>query len=225
MTAEYTPQGNIGKYSDEWIEASLDWTGRKGFLVQCLIDAGWLDYEGLTIGDPLPTDSEWAGNRKVFVHDWHDHADSAVTKRLQRLGLQFLKFAPKVTGQSSVTDWTTAASRARVALPTPSLALPVRTPHDTAAGSDFPESARAVRKYFPSADDSIVVTIAHEAVRSYVDVVNGHGKSPPLTDALIAEAIEEAHFEKQKSAGAFVQKVARVVKTWAEEALRDGSIH
>jgi hypothetical protein len=118
MTAEYTPQGNIGKYDDAWIEASLDWTGRKGFLVDCLAIAGWLD-----------RDSEW----RLLVHDWRDHADSAVIKRLQRLGLHFLESSKKMTGQSTVTDQKTAASRAP--LPEPCLSMPEPEPLSAAVVS------------------------------------------------------------------------------------------
>lgn len=91
-------------------------------------------------------------------------------------------------------------------------------------GSEFPETAAAVRGYFPSADDAIVTVIANESVRAYVDAVNGHGKSPPLTDAIIAEAVHEAHFKKQTSPALFREKVPRVVKSWAEEAIRKGQI-
>ncbi len=91
--------------------------------------------------------------------------------------------------------------------------------------SEFPETAAAVRGYFPSADDAIVTVIANESVRAYIDAVNGHGKSPPLTDAIIAEAVHEAHFKKQTSPALFREKVPRVVKSWAEEAIRKGQIH
>ena len=191
MTAEYTPQGNIGKYSDEWIEASLDWTGRKGFLIECLVNAGWLDYECLPITDPLPTHSEWAGNRKLFVHDWVDHADSATRKRNERAGLPFLGVSGKVTGQCSVTDWTTAASRARDpnqpkpihtnSKPQIAEPAPVKVPH-----GEFPLVGLAVRERFPEADDTVIMKITI-AVGQKVAGANGNIRGQP-TDALIADA-------------------------------------
>ncbi len=132
MCAEYTPQGDIGKYSDDWIEASLDWTGRKGHLINCLVEARWLDREPATTKDFVDNDEgirrQWPGNRKIFVHDWHDHADSVVQKRLERLHLPFLTVREKVTGQRTVTDQFSAASRARDPIPSSSLPIPSNHP-------------------------------------------------------------------------------------------------
>ena len=133
-TAEYTPQGDIGKYDDAWIEAALDWTGRKGHLINCLVEAGWLDHEPATtkefVGNDEGIRQQWPGNRKLFVHHWHDHADSVVHKRLERLHLPFLTVREKVTGQSTVTDQFSAASRARDPIPSlPIPSLPVQADH------------------------------------------------------------------------------------------------
>ena len=102
MCAEYTPQGDIGKYSDDRIEAALDWTGQPGHLINCLVEAGWLDREPATTKEFVDNDEEirhqWPGNRKVFVHHWRDHAEDSVRKRLNRAGLPFLTVSGKVTG-------------------------------------------------------------------------------------------------------------------------------
>ncbi len=84
FTAEFAPQGDVGRYDDSRIEAAVSWTGAKGRLVQALTDAGWLD-----------RDSE----RRLLVHDWPDHADGVVKKRLGRDGLSFYTLTPKVTEQ------------------------------------------------------------------------------------------------------------------------------
>lgn len=84
FVAEFCPQGDVGRYSDARIEAALAWTGQRGKLVQCLTDAGWLDRH-----------SEW----RLVLHDWHEHADSAVKKRLERSHLEFLSDTAKLTGQ------------------------------------------------------------------------------------------------------------------------------
>ncbi len=91
FTAEFAPQGDIGRFDDKWIEAALFWTGRPGFLIHCLTVTRWLDSHS---------------SHRVIVHDWHDHADDSVRKRLNRASLQFLTLADKVTGQSTVTDRT-----------------------------------------------------------------------------------------------------------------------
>jgi hypothetical protein len=88
FTAEFAPQGDIGKYDDARIEAALMWTGKRGRLVEALRQAGWVD--------PHP-------EHRLVVHHWHDHADNAVQKRLQRAGLPFLTFTAKVTDQRRTT--------------------------------------------------------------------------------------------------------------------------
>jgi hypothetical protein len=86
FTAEFCPQGDIGRFDDARIEAALGWTGRPGFLMDALRLSGWL---------------EWSGTHRLVVHHWHDHADAAVIKRLQRKNLPFLSIqspTDKVTG-------------------------------------------------------------------------------------------------------------------------------
>lgn len=73
--AEFTPQGNIGKYDDDWIEASLEWTGPRGKLIKSLVTSRWCDKS-------FP--------HRLIVHDWHEHCDDGVKKRLARSGLPFL---------------------------------------------------------------------------------------------------------------------------------------
>jgi hypothetical protein len=97
FTAEFTPQGNIGRYSDSRIEAALDWSGTPGRMIQALTKAGWTDQDA---------------THRLLIHDWCDHADEAVRKRLARKGLQILRATEKLTGQDSVTDGVTSASSA-----------------------------------------------------------------------------------------------------------------
>lgn len=105
-TAEFAPQGDIGRCSDDWIEAQLDWSGKRGMLIDYLVKSCWLDVH-----------LEW----RLLVHDWHDHADDSVRKRLQRSGLQFLTHSAKVTGHCPDTDWKVSATQSdNVRLPEPS---------------------------------------------------------------------------------------------------------
>lgn len=89
FTAKYAPQGDIGKYSDTRIEAALDWSGRPGKLVEALTAARWLDRHS---------------ECRLVIHDWHEHADDSVRKRLSRGGLQFLSITGKVSGQTTDND-------------------------------------------------------------------------------------------------------------------------
>ncbi len=89
FTATYAPQGDIGKFPDKRIEAALHWGGAAGKLVEALCETGWLDVSDTS---------------RLLVHGWHDHADQATRKKLQRSGLQFLTDGAEVTGRCPDTD-------------------------------------------------------------------------------------------------------------------------
>ena len=69
LTAREAPQGNIGKLTDEDIALALDYDDAPETLIAALKDSRWLD--------PSAT-------HRLVVHDWHEHADDAVKKRLRR---------------------------------------------------------------------------------------------------------------------------------------------
>lgn len=75
FAGRFTPQGNIGKYSDLAIETWVEWDGEEGKLVDALLKSGWLDAD--------------EGHR-LIVHDWHQHADRATRMALKRAKLEFL---------------------------------------------------------------------------------------------------------------------------------------
>ncbi|HUA82651.1 MAG TPA: hypothetical protein VMB85_02255 [Bryobacteraceae bacterium] len=83
FTAEFAPRGDIGKFDDDRIEAAMDWHGKRGRLISALIDSKWMDPHS---------------ECRLYVHDWSEHADEAVRKRLSRSGQEFVRVAPKVTG-------------------------------------------------------------------------------------------------------------------------------
>src|SRR6516162_936176 len=84
FTAKYAPQGDIGKFSDADIAAAVGWevrSGSKGVrtevrLGSALVHAGFL---------------ETSPQHRLVVHDWHDHADQAVARRLARQRLDFVR--------------------------------------------------------------------------------------------------------------------------------------
>src|SRR5215471_3977010 len=102
FTAKFTPQGDIGKYTDKQIAAAIGWhrpTGKKGVtpechLSDCLVEAKWVDR---------------CPQHRLVVHDWEHHADQAVTKFLSRHRLSFVHPAailpePEPTARASNTD-------------------------------------------------------------------------------------------------------------------------
>jgi hypothetical protein len=74
FTGRFTPQGNIGKYTDLAIETWLEWEGQPGELVAALLESGWLDRDAV---------------HRILVHDWPHHADKATKQALSRGKLEF----------------------------------------------------------------------------------------------------------------------------------------
>lgn len=72
FTARYAPRGDVGRWSDARIATACDWPGEPSVLVDALVDSGWLDRDEA---------------HRLLVHDFHDHADQAVKKALDRAGL------------------------------------------------------------------------------------------------------------------------------------------
>ena len=66
---EQAPRGNVGKWSDEDIEAACDWDGDPGGLVAALVASGWLDR---------------CADERLTVHDWIDHAPRFLKERWRR---------------------------------------------------------------------------------------------------------------------------------------------
>lgn len=94
FTAKFTPQGNIGRFTNDRIEAACDWSGRRGALVDGLVRAGWLQLDQ---------------THRILVHDWYEHADNTVRKRLTRERLCFLLPTERMSGHGPDTVQTPAS--------------------------------------------------------------------------------------------------------------------
>lgn len=81
---KFTPQGNIGKYTDSAIEAWVEWNGEPGKLIASMVESGWLDR---------------STTYRLIVHDWHNHADATTRKQVGRLKLQFVTMSKTCPGQ------------------------------------------------------------------------------------------------------------------------------
>ncbi len=87
--ADQVPDGGIGKYGDEDIADSITWDqpDRSHELIEALADCGFLD--------------EMSGCR-LYIHDWHEHCEISVHKRLARSGLLFANgHQPSLSGLDS----------------------------------------------------------------------------------------------------------------------------
>lgn len=103
FTAQYAPEGNIGKYSDRRIAAALDWRGKPNIsidkeamrLIRALIDTGWIDSRS---------------DHRLVTHDWQEHIDRATAQRLSRNGKRaiasYQQDTPKVCTQSETQKCT-----------------------------------------------------------------------------------------------------------------------
>jgi hypothetical protein len=87
LTAREAPRGNIGKLTNETIALALDYRGDENRLIDAWIRTGWLDEDG---------------EYRLLIHDWHEHADEAVKKRLTRSGQSFILARRVETNQPNV---------------------------------------------------------------------------------------------------------------------------
>lgn len=71
FTAQYAPEGDVGRYSDKRIAAALDWCGSVAKLIDSLVTCGWVDRHPVA---------------RLVVHGWAEHADRATLQKLSRAG-------------------------------------------------------------------------------------------------------------------------------------------
>jgi hypothetical protein len=76
FAAELAPQGDIGKWEDLDIAAACDWPGDPVAFTDAAVRSGYVDRCAV---------------HRLVIHDWHEHADGAVKKRLQRGDLEFVR--------------------------------------------------------------------------------------------------------------------------------------
>jgi hypothetical protein len=72
----YAPQGDIGRFSNSAIAQGMRTRINPETLIEALVNAHYLDKCGEKLG-------------RLVIHDWSDHADEAVRKKLQRVNLGF----------------------------------------------------------------------------------------------------------------------------------------
>lgn len=125
FTAQYAPEGDVGRYSDKRIAAAVDWHGSPVKLVSALVEARWLD--------PHPT-------ARLAVHDWAEHADRTTLQKLRHNG--------KMPVESNHVDTTKVCTKPEApgitlgTLPEPE---PVPEPVPVPGPEPEPVAARALR--------------------------------------------------------------------------------
>lgn len=104
FTAQYAPDGWIGRYDEKRIAAGLDWVGKPSIILDALVKAGWVDDDPAMVARSQADGRPMAGRSPadhwpmgLVVHDWHDHADRATLQKLSRSGKTPVQLAHTVT--------------------------------------------------------------------------------------------------------------------------------
>jgi hypothetical protein len=79
MTAQFAPEGDVGRFQDSEISRQLDWLGDPPRLIAALVNCRWLDKH--------PT-------KRLIVHDWSTHSDSTCDKYLSDSGRRYADGKP-----------------------------------------------------------------------------------------------------------------------------------
>lgn len=137
FTAQFAPQGDIGKYSDKKIADFIGWkkhSGSRGvtselWLSSALVRSGLVDC---------------CDCHRLVVHDWAEHADQSVIRKLTRQKLAFVhpitsrrqavpEPEPEPIQSSSSSEISTPVGNHNTQAAAPSALLPATTTGDLAA--------------------------------------------------------------------------------------------
>lgn len=178
FTAEFAPQGNIGKFTDAAIAGHLHWEKTCKELIAALIESKWVD--------------KCAKNR-LIVHDWKDHADQTVKRWLEKRSLEFL--IPQLVTRNRHASTKLADASMEKADPPPQAGLPLPKPLPEPVPLPVALPAQALIVLPPSAERLIGETAErmyarHPKKRNW-PLVPGVLKSAVMTVADPAKQLEE----------------------------------
>lgn len=74
FASDYTPAGDVGRFSDEEIAEAIGTSIEPGRLVEALVSAAWLEH---------------SDTHRLLVHDWHQHCEDSIHAKLARAGSLF----------------------------------------------------------------------------------------------------------------------------------------
>jgi len=196
LTARETPQGNIGKLSDEDIALAIDWRGDQDVLIDALVRCGWLDRDE---------------QHRLIIHDWHEHADEAVKKKLSRSGRPFI-LSRRVETESGRVE--TKSDDGSLPGPEP-LPLPEPAPAPGASraanGSESSEVSNRAREHPPG---PAVGSFHDQSEYIATAVINEIGVTTPWARNQI---VQQAEHE--------LRSTADTDKPLTMDEIRDGMIH
>ena len=133
FTAHNTPDGGIGKYSDDDIAAVLEWEGAATELMEALIQSGWLDRHD---------------DGSIWIHDWLEHCPTWVR------GVAASQISRQCT-KDGTKDGTKTGTKTGTTIPyhtLPYLTKEIHLPGPEAPGRPRPENPNPETLTAPLAD-------------------------------------------------------------------------
>ena len=187
-TAEFCPQGDIGRFTDRQIATAVGWQGDPSRLVGVLV--------GVALVDPCCT------AHRLVIHGWVDHADTYTLKKLKRHNLEVIVSGHVRTVSGQFLPASASASASASAL----LPAPTPLPHGVSANSNgIWEKAG-----FPDSEDFEIWW--SEIVRNHP---NRNGNSQAKT--AIADLVIKGRFVRSEFEAGYSKLAAAHNGTWSRE--------
>lgn len=211
FTAQYAPEGDIGKYSDKRIAAAVDWAASVPRLIDSLVATGWVDRHS---------------GARLVLHGWSEHADKATVQRLRRAGKNPIESNHR--DSDNLCPQVNSHGRGVGALPVPEpVPEPVPQPEPRDAPlpvelrpqTEYPETLRVLLEHDRTADvrfcqrlaDAVAVEIVSDKEASRWSVEK---QSKAVSDRVIAKACREVYATPRKKppgTGLLLSTVPRIV--------------
>jgi len=161
FTGQYAPDGSIGRFTNSVIASAVEWdTERSDEMVGHLVRTGWLD----------EMDDQ---NVRLLVHDWADHCESWVKKRLQREKREFVQYVrPKRT--TIVDDQRTTVPGDHSGRPLPPFPSPPQPAPNQAKPA--PIKAGTVEAIYQAYPKKVGKIAALNEIKSAIKIVTDRGQ-------------------------------------------------
>jgi hypothetical protein len=172
FTGRFTPQGNLGKYTDQAIEAWVEWDGEPGALIAALIGAGWLD------ADPV---------HRLLVHDWAQHADKATKNALGRAHVGFCTDPVRTPSVQSTDEKPESGTVSRLPEPVP-VPVPVPEPEPETKAKAKAATPKAPLFVLPDWISKEVWTAFEEMRRKIKKPMTDHARKNIVAELVRIEA-------------------------------------
>jgi len=144
VTRQSAPRGDIGRFADEDIAASIEWDGDESELIATLVECGFLDR---------------CGTHRLVVHDWADHCPTYIKGNLKNKGETFAvsdlvphyspRLSPPTKSPHSVPDYSPPLPSQVKSSQTKSSQTNTITCPPTANGATYPDDFLAFYTCYP----------------------------------------------------------------------------